>query len=80
LVAVGQEWIGLVAGIVLFAAAFIGSVVLSFQMMSGHKCPECGMPLQPPKGWWIRMPGEPLLLHCATCEVDWDLDLRGHQD
>jgi len=36
--------------------------------------------LLPPRGWWHRFPGAPILMRCERCDVDWDVGLRGPKD
>ena len=80
LAAVVSDLIVVSTGLVLFGAAFAASVVGSVWSMKNYRCPECGQKLRPPSGWWHRFPGEPILMRCERCDVDWDFGLRGHED
>ena len=78
--AVATGLIDLTAGVTLFGAAFIASVVASVWSMRTYRCPECGQKLRPPAGWWYRFPGALLPMRCDRCNVDWDFGLRGQED
>jgi len=80
LAAIVSEWIGVIEGVLLFGAALVASMVLSFSMMRSYRCPDCERILRAPRGWWYRLPGDPILFRCARCETDWDFGLRGHED
>ena len=80
LVAVMNEWIGVTAGVLLFVAALTASMIGWFLTMRSFSCPNCAGDLRAPRGWWYRLPGEPILFRCAKCDTDWDVGLRGHED
>ena len=80
LAAVAVGWIDMATGLTVFGVALIISVAGSVWSMRTFSCPECGQRLLPPRGWWHRFPGAPLLMRCVRCDVDWDFGLRGPQD
>jgi hypothetical protein len=78
--AAAYDLIAMRTGLTVFGAAFAASVAGSVWFMRSYRCPECGQRLLPPRGWWHRFPGAPILMRCERCDVDWDVGLRGSQD
>lgn len=79
-VAFAGDWIGLASALVVFGVAVVCSIALSEVVMRTYTCPQCRGWLEAPKGWRHRFAGRTLLLRCASCRINWDFGLRGHED
>lgn len=78
--AIWFDMIAVVPGIAVFLGLVLVSAFVNYRAMHSYQCPTCRRHLTPPKHWWFRFAGVPILLYCRSCDVDWDFGLTGHTD